>query len=202
MFYWEYYSYLFLSLVLVTSLLVILSKNPILSVFFLILSFILSAVLFILLGVEFLAVVLLTVYVGAISVLFLFVVMLLNLRLVELYSMFFSYFSVGWFIFFFSIVVFFMVFGLDYGIFKSLFFLDDNFFDLLLVLGYSNNVIYMGNLLYNVYGHFVILAGLVLLLAMIASIVLTVDFSYRENSNISYYKNSSMEDNSVLFFNF
>jgi NADH-quinone oxidoreductase subunit J len=54
-----------------------------------------SAILFLLLGVEFIAIVILTVYVGAISVLFLFVVMLLNLRIVELYSMFFSYFSVG-----------------------------------------------------------------------------------------------------------
>lgn len=202
MFYLEYYSYLFFILILFSAAFVILSKNPIMAVFFLILSFILSAVLFILLGVEFIAVVILTVYVGAISVLFLFVVMLLNLRIVELYSMFFSYFSVGWFIFFFCLVVFFMVFGLDYGIFKSIFFLDDNFFDVLLMLGYSNNLAYLGCILYNVYGHLVIFAGLVLLVAMIGSIVLTVDFSYREASVEPLYNEILADSISVSFFKF
>lgn len=202
MFNLEYYSYIFFILVLFSAAFVILSKNPIMSVFFLILSFILSAVLFILLGVEFIAIVLLTVYVGAISVLFLFVVMLLNLRIVELYSMFFSYFSVGWFIFFFSALVFFMVFGLDYSIFKSVFFLDDNYFEILKLLGYSNNLAHLGSILYNIYGHLVVLAGLVLLVAMLGSIILTVDFSYRESMTAPYYENVSVDSYSVFFFRF
>lgn len=176
---WEYYSYFFLVLLLGAALMLILSKNPILSVFFLILAFILAALFFLLLGVEFMAVVLLTVYVGAISVLFLFVVMLLNLRIVELYSIFFSYFSVGWFLFFFSAVVFFMTFAWDYGLWKSRFFMDDSYFDLIGGLAYRHNVLTLGHLLYNVYGHLVLGAALVLLLAMMASIVLTVDFSVR-----------------------
>lgn len=202
MFYWEYYSYFFLLLVLAASLMVILSKNPILSVFFLILAFILSAVLLLLLGVEFMAVVLLMVYVGAISVLFLFVVMLLNLRLVELHSMFFSYFSVGWFLLFFTIVVFFMILGLDYGLFKSVFFLEDNFFDSLLVGAARYNITYLGNVLYNVYGHLVLIAGLVLLLAMMASIVLTVDFSYREKMVLPAYHKPWVASHSVFYFKF
>lgn len=202
MFYLEYYSFLFLTLVLLSSLLVILSKNPILSVFFLILSFIFSSLLLILFGVEFIAVVILTVYVGAIAVLFLFVVMLLNLRIVELYSMFFSYFSVGWFIFFFALLVFFLIFALDYGFFKSLFFLDDDFFDQILLLGYSYNISYLGNVLYNYYGHFVILAALVLLLAMLASIVLTVDFSYREENKLAFYNKLNTGELSISFLKF
>lgn len=202
MFNLEYYSYIFFVLILFSAAFVILSKNPIMSVFFLILCFILSSVLFMVLGVEFIALVLLTVYVGAISVLFLFVVMLLNLRIVELYSMFFSYFSVGWFIFFFTLIVFFIVFGVDYSLLKSVFFMDDNFFQVNNLLSYTNNLLYLGCILYNVYGHLVLLAGLVLLLAMIGSIVLTVDFSYREKFIAPYYGGVVIDSTSVFFFKF
>jgi NADH-quinone oxidoreductase subunit J len=161
-----------------------------------------SAILFLLLGVEFIAIVILTVYVGAISVLFLFVVMLLNLRIVELYSMFFSYFSVGWFIFIFCALVFFIILGYDYSVFKSVFFLDDNYFNLAEAVGYTYNLAYLGSVLYNGYGHLVVLASLILLIAMIGSIVLTVDYLQRTSLKDVYLHEVLVENNSVSFFKF
>jgi NADH-quinone oxidoreductase subunit J len=72
--------------IVVAALQVIFAKNPVHSVILLVLVFLQTAVLFILLGAEFLAILLVTVYIGAIAILFLFVVMLLNVRVVEIYS--------------------------------------------------------------------------------------------------------------------
>jgi NADH:ubiquinone oxidoreductase subunit 6 (subunit J) len=75
---------LFSSLALLSSILVVLSKNPIFSVLFLVLSFCNVSALFFLLGLEFLPITFMVVYVGAIAVLFLFVLMMLNIKLSEL----------------------------------------------------------------------------------------------------------------------
>ena len=70
--------YIFAAVAVLSALMVISAKNPVHSVLFLILSFVNAAGLFVLLGAEFLAMILLIVYVGAVAVLFLFVVMMLN----------------------------------------------------------------------------------------------------------------------------
>jgi NADH-quinone oxidoreductase subunit J len=76
--------YLFSAVLIGAALMVIASRNPVHSVLFLILAFFNAAALFILLGAEFLALILLIVYVGAVAVLFLFVVMMLNVDFAEL----------------------------------------------------------------------------------------------------------------------
>ena len=78
--------------------LVILSSNPVQSVLYLILVYLFTAAFFMFLGAEFLAILIFIIYVGAISILFLFVIMLLNLRTIELYTTFFNYFPIGGFI--------------------------------------------------------------------------------------------------------
>lgn len=88
------YINIFIFLILITSLLVILSKNPVQSVLFLVLVFFFSSLLLLLLGAEFLSILLVIIYVGAISILFLFVVMMLNLKVVELHSTFYHYFPI------------------------------------------------------------------------------------------------------------
>ena len=70
-------------LITISSLLVILSKNTVQSVLYLILVFLLCSLLFIYLGADFIGLIILIVYIGAIAVLFLFVVMMLNIRLLE-----------------------------------------------------------------------------------------------------------------------
>ena len=76
--------YVFAIAVIASALMVVASKNPVHSVLFLISAFIAAAGLFVLMGAEYLAMVLIVVYVGAVAVLFLFVVMMLDVDFVEL----------------------------------------------------------------------------------------------------------------------
>ncbi len=87
--------YVFAAIVIASGVMVISARNPVHSVLFLILAFFNSAGLFILLGAEFLAMILVVVYVGAVAVLFLFVVMMLDINFVELRQGFLQYLPVG-----------------------------------------------------------------------------------------------------------
>lgn len=87
--------YLFAGLAVIAGFMVVAAKNPVHAVLFLILAFFNVAGLFLLLGAEFLALTLLIVYVGAVAVLFLFVVMMLDVDFAELKSGFLSYLPVG-----------------------------------------------------------------------------------------------------------
>src|ERR1700734_36424 len=87
--------YLFAAICVASAVMVIASKNPVHSVLFLILAFVNAAGLFVLMGAEFLAMILIVVYVGAVAVLFLFVVMMLDVDFAELRQGFLSYLPVG-----------------------------------------------------------------------------------------------------------
>src|SRR6476660_8263445 len=87
--------YLFAFVAVASGVMVVSAKNPVHSVLFLILAFFNSAGLFVLLGAEFLAMILVIVYVGAVAVLFLFVVMMLDVDFVELRQGFVKYLPVG-----------------------------------------------------------------------------------------------------------
>ena len=90
--------YMFASVAVFSGFMVIAAKNPVHAVLFLILAFFNVAGLFLLLGAEFLALILLIVYVGAVAVLFLFVVMMLDVDFAELKSGFLSYLPTGFFV--------------------------------------------------------------------------------------------------------
>ncbi len=87
--------YLFAFVAVAAGVLVISSRNPVHSVLFLILAFFNSAGLFVLMGAEFLAMILVVVYVGAVAVLFMFVVMMLDINFVEMRQGFLQYLPVG-----------------------------------------------------------------------------------------------------------
>lgn len=87
--------YLFASVTVASAVMVISARNPVHSVLFLILAFFNSAALFVLLGAEFLAMILVVVYVGAVAVLFMFVVMMLDINFVEMRQGFLQYLPVG-----------------------------------------------------------------------------------------------------------
>src|SRR5438552_17453954 len=87
--------YVFAALAVASGVMVVSSRNPVHSVLFLILAFFNTAGLFILIGAEFLAMILVIVYVGAVAVLFLFVVMMLNIDFLQLRSGFVAYLPVG-----------------------------------------------------------------------------------------------------------
>src|SRR6202451_3675385 len=87
--------YLFAAVMIASAFMVISSRNPVHSVLFLILAFVNAAGLFLLLGAEFLAMILIVVYVGAVAVLFLFVVMMLDVDFAELKQGFLQYLPLG-----------------------------------------------------------------------------------------------------------
>src|ERR1700742_3267910 len=87
--------YIFSAVCVLSGMMVIGSRNPVHSVLFLVLAFVNAAGLFVLLGAEFLAMILVVVYVGAVAVLFLFVVMMLDVDFVELRQGFLTYLPIG-----------------------------------------------------------------------------------------------------------
>src|SRR5438067_10986437 len=87
--------YLFAGICVASAVMVIVSRNPVHSVLFLILAFVNASGLFVLMGAEFLAMILVVVYVGAVAVLFLFVVMMLDVDFAELRQGFLNYLPVG-----------------------------------------------------------------------------------------------------------
>ncbi len=168
-----FFFYLFAAVTIASAVMVISARNPVHSVLFLILAFVNAAGLFMLAGAEFLALILIVVYVGAVAVLFLFVVMMLDVDFAELRQGFLQYLPVG------------VLIGV---VFLA---------ELLFVVGAwvfaptaptpapippleaVSNIEAIGALLYTRYVFFFQAAGMVLLVAMIGAIVLTL--RHREN---------------------
>lgn len=115
----------FCCLSIICSLMIVISKNPIHSILFLILVFCNVTFIMIILNVEFIAITFLIVYVGAIAVLFLFVVMMLNIKILELDEVFWKYIPVGLVISsIFLLQIFYYVFSFSISEVFSLFFFD------------------------------------------------------------------------------
>ena len=174
--------YLFSFIAVLSALMVISSKNPVNSVLFLILSFINSAGLFVLLGAEFLAMILVVVYVGAVAVLFLFVVMMLDINFIKFREGFLQYLPFG------------TLLGIVLIIELSILFLTKSFSNSNLI-NYSSsptindieNTKLIGEILYTDYFYLFQICGLILLVAMIGSITLTL----RDRGQIKRQKISS-----------
>ena len=164
--------YLFSTIMIASAIMVIASRNPVHSVLFLILAFFNAAGLFVLLGAEFVAMILVVVYVGAVAVLFLFVVMMLDINITQLRSGFQNYLPVGAMIGLVLLVELGMVIGgtlVTQG--------ADQVMATPLSVAASSNTKALGQLLYTHYLFVFQSAGLVLLVAMIGAIVLTMRHS-------------------------
>ena len=167
--------YLFALLLVSSSLVVILVKNPVHSILWLIFAFFNAAGLFILLGAEFLAMVLVIVYVGAVAVLFLFVVMMLNINFTRLKEGFHKYLPMA------SLIAIILFVDLFLVITKS----TDMIQNISLALPFADfagltNTHAIGSVLYTKFMPIFLIAGLILLVAMISAIVLT----YRRRENV------------------
>jgi NADH-quinone oxidoreductase subunit J len=158
-------------LIIIAGLLVIFSKNTVQSVLYLILVFLLCSLLFIYLGADFIGLIILIVYIGAIAVLFLFVVMMLNIRLLEDSFNIYIYIPI---IIFISLIIIFQVIYFFFNIFNIIeidnlvYYVNWNF---------SNNVQIssIGELLFNKLYILFIGAAILLFIAMIGAIILTMD---------------------------
>ena len=160
--------YLFSAVMLTSAFMVIAARNPVHSVLFLILAFFNAAGLFVLLGAEFLAMILVVVYVGAVAVLFLFVVMMLDIDFAELKRGAQQYVLVGAGV---GIVLLLELIGS-----ASLWKFSTGSTQALAhptPVGVSNTEA-LGRILYTDYIYYFQIAGLVLLVAMIGAIVLTL----------------------------
>ena len=145
----------------------VVSRNPVHSVLWLILSFISAAGLFVLLGAEFVAMLLIIVYVGAVAVLFLFVVMMLDVDFAELKAEMARYFPLGLLIGVIVLIQLMFAFGIwDYsGGYQQ---------RISEVIGSGTNTAELGAIIYDEYILIFQLSGLILLVAMIGAIVLTL----------------------------
>ncbi|WP_428525912.1 NADH-quinone oxidoreductase subunit J [Roseibium sp.] len=162
--------YLFAGVTVASAFMVIAARNPVTSVLFLILAFVNSAGLFILLGAEYLALLLVVVYVGAVAVLFLFVVMMLDVDFVELRQGFLQYLPIGGLVGLILLVE--LLMGL--GAWVILPELTANTVEPTPPLTEMTNIEALGSVLYTKYIYFFQVAGLILLVAMIGAIVLTL----------------------------
>jgi NADH-quinone oxidoreductase subunit J len=162
--------YLFAGVCIASAIMVVTARNPVHSVLFLILAFVNAAGLFMLLGAEFLAMILIVVYVGAVAVLFLFVVMMLDVDFAELRHGFLNYLPVGFLVG--VILLAELVFGviawvIEPGVAKTIAAPIPAAADI-------SNTQALGLVLYTRYVYFFEAAGVILLVAMIGAIVMTL----------------------------
>ncbi|MGB0354049.1 MAG: NADH-quinone oxidoreductase subunit J [Paracoccaceae bacterium] len=162
--------YAFSTVLVAAALLVVLARNPVHSVLWLILSFLSAAGLFVLLGAEFVAMLLIIVYVGAVAVLFLFVVMMLDVDFAELKAGMAQYMPLALLIG----VVLLIQLGLAYGTWTFSDGIDTRLGNPTPAIDQMHNTKALGMILYDHYLLVFQLAGLVLLVAMVGAIVLTL----------------------------
>ena len=162
--------YLFAAIAVAAATMVVSSRNPVHSVLFLILTFFTAAGLFVLIGAEFLAMVLVVVYVGAVAVLFLFVVMMLDINFVELREGFLQYMPMGVLVGIILLVELLMILGTATMSPEVLAAGTEPIPD----LAQRQNTAALGDVIYTKYIYLFQAAGMILLIAMIGAIVLTL----------------------------
>ena len=162
--------YLFSAVIIASAVMVVGARNPVHSVLFLILAFFNAAGLFVILGAEFLAMILVVVYVGAVAVLFLFVVMMLDVDFVELRQGFLNYLPVGALVGIVLLAELLIVLGgwafapdVGLAVAAPIPMPDE-----------MSNTAALGRILYTRYIFFFQAAGMILLVAMVGAIVLTL----------------------------
>ncbi len=160
--------YIFASLIIFSALMVVVARNPVHSVLFLILAFFNSAGLFLLRGAEFLAMTLVIVYVGAVAVLFLFVVMMLDIQIDDVKRKFGRYFLFAVLLGLLLLVELILAINGQTGFYQG------GFYQSAQEINITDNTREIGMLLYTEYAYMFVAVGMILLLAMMGAIVLTL----------------------------
>lgn len=189
-------------IIIISSFCVILSRNTVHSVLFLILLFVNSACLILLVGLDFIALIYIIVYVGAIAVLFLFVVMMLNVKIVEISEGIQKYIPVSGLIalvFLFEGAIFISKENMN-RIFVSDYFNEFVYLNWISKLDYMTNIKVLGSIMYTYYVLPFFLAGLILLIAMIGSIVLTLSYKLNTKRQVLYSQINKDFEKSLRFF--
>jgi NADH-quinone oxidoreductase subunit J len=177
--------YLFSTLAISSAVMVVLVNNPVYAVLFLILTFFNSAILVLLLNLEFLAIIFVIIYIGAIMVLFLFIVMMLDIKQSVFYLNFKYYFFISGVVLFILTNEFLYILSQDLllAVSPDKFLNYTDWFSLTLE---SPAIKVLGTYLYTKFFFFFILAGLILLVSMIGAISLTLNESNSLGRQILY----------------
>jgi len=193
----DLFFYIFASFAIFCSFGVIGARNPVHSVFFLILVFCFTSCVLLLLTVDFLSILFIVVYVGAIAVLFLFVVMMLNIKLAELTESFVRYLPLGFFV------------GLLF--FGELWYFAISYYPDYMTTGWGDwrslkyggeSILLFGEVLYTYYLPQFVLSGMILLLSMVGSICLTLNHSYVVKRQAVYKQVGRNTDDAVALYKF
>ena len=197
----KYLHFVLCLLLFLSGLMVAFSTNPVESVLFLILTFCIAGATLIMFNAEFLGLIFIIVYVGAIAVLFLFVIMMLNVKIHEniFYKLFNKNFS-G------AIIALFVLYLISLVLFvylKSIFYSTGSLVEGDVSVGFLidnlNNIDVLGQILYNYYIICFLLAGLILLVALVGAIILTLRFNNVQKSQLTH-RQLSRTDNFLSFF--
>ena len=158
--------FVFSSLLIISAIGVVTVNNPVKSAIYLVFAFFTSAVLWLLLNAEFLAIILILVYVGAVMVLFLFVVMMLDINISELKEGFVNYFPIGFIVFLITTVMLITFFQTQFVD------VDKNIINEIKIIS-DDNTKNLGYLLYTEYILAVEISAIILLLGIVSAITLT-----------------------------
>jgi NADH-quinone oxidoreductase subunit J len=175
----EMFFFFFSSIVLASAIFVIYSQNTVYSVFFLILVFVNSSGLLLLSEIEFLAFMLIIIYVGAITILFLFVIMMLDIPIQSKGISNFGYIPILSFITFIFFIETILMFSKNFTLYYHMiissplhfYFYKKN--DLINEIDFISNIETLGQILYTYYSVFFLMAGIILLIALIGAVSLT-----------------------------
>lgn len=192
----------FFFIIIISSMGVLFSKNPIHSVFFLIIVFLHVSFLLLLLHVEFLAFLIFIVYLGAIAVLFLFVIMMFNIYILETRDNIIRYIPLVISIFLIILEISYITNWIEFKwnllSFQDFFYIHKNWYNFL----YSKDNIVVISIIYNYYLYNFIIASLILLVAMIGAIMLTLNLNIDLKKQIYYIQNSKNLYNSIVLRKF
>ncbi len=185
----------------ISCVLIFVTKNPIFSALWLILSFFCSSVILWFFNAEFFALIYLIIYVGAIAVLFLFVIMMLDIKSIDYFN-FLTFYGSNWFsklgVFLIYIIPsYFFAYFISYFYYFSFLKKEEIFF--FTSFDIINSIQNFGQVFYNYYLFCILISGLVLLVAIVGSIVLTLNY----NNNFifkQYTKQLSRSENFLSFF--
>jgi NADH-quinone oxidoreductase subunit J len=170
---------LFFSISLIfSSFFTILINNPVYSILFLILSFVSATGILILLESEFMAFIFIVIYIGAIAVLFLFVVMLLNIKIVDSIKDVLKYFPISNFIGFFILLEI-LIFFINYFKFNPYFesFLFNVHINWLDKIDSVSDIQSIGQIIYTYYVLQFLIAGFILLISILGAVILTLSYN-------------------------
>ena len=197
--------FIFLSFLCIScSILVINVKNPVHSVLALTSTFICGTFLLFLLEVDFIALIFVIVYAGAIAILFLFVVMMLDIKISETKKKLFKYFPIGSFL---GSIFFIVIFLINAGVYHvnpysylTINLNNDFYIDWVSLRNVASNIEAIGSILYTYYIIQFLLIGIILLVAVLGAVVLTINYTNIIKKEQKISKQVIRNFNNAVFF--